>query len=539
MDEGANKNQPTKIAGGTVELLRRLRNTGAGVNLSVAVVVFAGYMVASESWSPKASLLCIGFLLILNPFIIFLARLIFKHVNRDFLSLIDLPFDEWTPEKIVRARLVMLRIPWLAGLFSAVIWTIILPIALQFGLSVFDEHGVSWYRLIVVMIAVWPFCLLAIMLGFDIALRPYVPYLADQDAEQWQSSRTALTVRKRLTMSFFLIGPYSIVMFALLVYQAVKSSGASEQTLSKLAQIEFFSLCVSLLMLVTVAVYVGKQIDHPINSLLRSLRAICSGDLQKRLPIESFDDFGAIASRFNRMAVGLEERQRLSHINEDLVLQLDKRARQAEELLKLYDAASVAARTDALSGLYNRRAFEEFLIQNFSSYKRYQIPICIILLDIDHFKKFNDTFGHAVGDQVIYSVAAMLKLQIRLSDVPARWGGEEFIICLPQSNLEASQVVAERIRKACECMELTDSLGAPLPAVTVSLGIGTARDEDEFAEQIVERADQGLYLAKNKGRNQMCSVEPGWSDLDCHQPTHSVTVSSPVVYERNCKQLEG
>lgn len=514
MDDGVNQEQPDRIAGGSEELFRRLKRAGAGVNVSIAIVVFTGYMVASETCTPKATLLCIGMLLVLDPIIVFVAKNFFRRVNSVLFDLIDLPFSQWTPEQTALARTVILRFPWYTGIFSAVVWTVVLPVVLGYGLALFGETGVPLAQLIIVMVAVWPFCLLAALVAFDIALRPYVQYMNSEDSEQWESSKAALTVRKRLTMSFFLIGPYSIGMFALLVYQAVERSGASSQTLAKLAQIEFFSLWISIMMLVTAALYVGRQIDKPITGLLKSLQAICSGDLKKRLPVDSFDDFGAIASRFNTMAIGLEERKRLSDENEDLVLQLEKRARHAEELLQLYEAANLAARTDSLSGLYNRRAFEDFLIQNFSTYKRYKIPFCIILLDIDHFKRFNDTYGHAVGDTVIHSVASMLKSGVRLSDVAARWGGEEFIICLPQSNIEASKILAERIRKACEGIALKDGAGEPLPGVTISLGIGSAHPSDEIPGQIIERADQGLYLAKQRGRNQVCSIEPEWSEVN-------------------------
>jgi diguanylate cyclase (GGDEF)-like protein len=129
------------------------------------------------------------------------------------------------------------------------------------------------------------------------------------------------------------------------------------------------------------------------------------------------------------------------------------------------------------------------------------------MLDIDHFKSFNDTYGHALGDQVIQSVAHVIGLAVRLADVVARYGGEEFIVALPDTDLEGAVIVAERIRRSVAEIALTDPEGNPLRQITVSLGVSAIRLEDERIAELVERADRGLYVAKVKGRNQIRVID--------------------------------
>ncbi len=152
------------------------------------------------------------------------------------------------------------------------------------------------------------------------------------------------------------------------------------------------------------------------------------------------------------------------------------------------------ARTDPLTGLCNRRALEECLSGEIARRKRYAEEFSIAIIDIDHFKNINDTQGHMVGDQIIKSVAQELDREARESDIVARFGGEEFVIVMPHSELSGAGITAERIRQQIEknCSEIA--------SVTVSMGIATAMDEDD-AEGLMTRADEALYQAKRDGRN--------------------------------------
>jgi len=192
--------------------------------------------------------------------------------------------------------------------------------------------------------------------------------------------------------------------------------------------------------------------------------------------------------------------------NSRLFEQLANRARELQDLVRLYEQANHDALHDPLTTLYNRRAFNDQVTKLIAGAQRKQMPLSIILLDIDYFKRFNDTYGHAAGDLAIQYVAELLKQTVRASDVAARWGGEEFIVCLPETSLRDACLVAERICARSASRDIHGADGALLPRVTVSVGVSTLGHGADDLESVVSRADQGLYIAKAKGRNQVQTV---------------------------------
>lgn len=192
--------------------------------------------------------------------------------------------------------------------------------------------------------------------------------------------------------------------------------------------------------------------------------------------------------------------------NGQLFEQLARRAQELEDIVKLYEKAHQEALSDPLTGLNNRRAFQEFAGKAISAARRGNTPLAVILLDIDHFKRFNDTYGHATGDRAIGLVARVLADCVRESDFPARWGGEEFIVCLPGAALHQAILVAERIRREAPRRNLVADDGQPVPHVTLSLGVASLSPQDDL-ETLVARADQALYVAKAKGRNLVQTLD--------------------------------
>lgn len=157
------------------------------------------------------------------------------------------------------------------------------------------------------------------------------------------------------------------------------------------------------------------------------------------------------------------------------------------------------AKTDGLTGLLNRRSLFEVATQEFSRARRYNRIISILMLDIDHFKRINDTYGHPVGDAVIQEVASILKETLRETDFIGRYGGEEFAVILPETTLEQASEVAERIRYRIHEQTITNEFNSL--QVTVSLGIATLKAEMNSVEEMLKQADQALYQAKSNGRN--------------------------------------
>jgi len=155
------------------------------------------------------------------------------------------------------------------------------------------------------------------------------------------------------------------------------------------------------------------------------------------------------------------------------------------------------AMTDPLTGLANRRALETALESAVSRAKRHRFDLSVIFLDVDHFKQFNDRFGHKVGDEVLRVVARVLLSTVRAEDVAGRYGGEEFLVVLPDIDLAGSVTVAERIRTAVRALNL------PLPPVTISLGVATLEAQSSSVAALVAKADRALYVSKRSGRDRV------------------------------------
>jgi diguanylate cyclase len=177
----------------------------------------------------------------------------------------------------------------------------------------------------------------------------------------------------------------------------------------------------------------------------------------------------------------------------------------SEELDSIRDslkAAEQRSNTDALTGLANRHSMDEFLRLSQITAMEKDEPLSVFLIDIDHFKKFNDDYGHQVGDQVLRLVAKVLQEGVREVDLAARYGGEELIAVLPGADLEACTSVAERIRRRIAEAKLTRrATGKEIGSVTVSIGVAQFRLA-ESADNMIERCDRGLYQAKRLGRNR-------------------------------------
>ncbi|GHU67752.1 diguanylate cyclase [Spirochaetia bacterium] len=156
---------------------------------------------------------------------------------------------------------------------------------------------------------------------------------------------------------------------------------------------------------------------------------------------------------------------------------------------------------DVKTGLFNNGFFMTRLNEEIARAHRTGSSSSIIMMDVDKFKNFNDTYGHLAGDRVLESLAVTIKQALRLEDVPSRFGGEEFTVLLPDSDKEAAFVVAERLRTSVAAMHVP--WDPPLPQVTISLGVVTfSRDLDLPASELIQRADEALYLSKERGRNR-------------------------------------
>ena len=173
-----------------------------------------------------------------------------------------------------------------------------------------------------------------------------------------------------------------------------------------------------------------------------------------------------------------------------------------KDLVEANRKLEILSITDGLTELYNHRHFQDELVRAFENSTRYERPLSLAIIDLDFFKKINDTWGHAIGDVVLKRVSRIFQDSIRSSDVAARYGGEEFAVMMPETTLEDALLFAEKIRSTIEAEPVaTDKGDVP---VTVSIGVSTVpHPRIQHPKQLIEDADKSLYRAKKNGRNQV------------------------------------
>ena len=191
------------------------------------------------------------------------------------------------------------------------------------------------------------------------------------------------------------------------------------------------------------------------------------------------------------------------------------------------DQLQTAVITDELTGLYNRRYLEQVIERELVRSQRYAIPCSMIFLDLDHFKKINDQYGHFTGDEVLEEVSSQIAQSLRSFDLPCRYGGEEFAILAPQTDKSGAMEVAERIRKKVEQLEFP---GIP-EVITISGGVATFPQDANSASELIKKADQALYLAKTRGRNQISQYQHYGDQRKQHR--YPIEMNGKLLYRKD------
>ena len=203
----------------------------------------------------------------------------------------------------------------------------------------------------------------------------------------------------------------------------------------------------------------------------------------------------------------LTQTRAMAEQSRDVEHQLKDSSAQIGELREQLEIARSEAMTDALTGLANRKLFDATLRQTAMEAMETGQTMCLLILDLDHFKKFNDSFGHHIGDQVLKLLASVLRDSVKGQDTAVRYGGEEFAVILPDTALEGAFAVAENIRRRIIGKELIDrKTGERLGRITVSIGVGQFAPGEPLRE-LIERTDRAMYAAKDGGRNRVVSQE--------------------------------
>lgn len=237
--------------------------------------------------------------------------------------------------------------------------------------------------------------------------------------------------------------------------------------------------------------YLEKTTIRPVTALREQVRLVGEGNFSASADILSGDEIGSLGRAFNDM--GMKLNQLYSEM-----------AERGEEMARLNEQLAQLATTDGLTGLHNHRFFYERLTEEVKRAKRYQHPLSLIMSDIDHFKRYNDTLGHVAGDKALKIIAKLMSENARENDLVARYGGEEIAVILPETAIDTAQLVAERMRTIIAFSpELAAIAIKPGESLTMSFGVAQLDEVTESAKGFVRLADAMLYRAKEMGRNRV------------------------------------
>lgn len=216
--------------------------------------------------------------------------------------------------------------------------------------------------------------------------------------------------------------------------------------------------------------------------------------------LESESSIGQITEEVHRV---IDDTRNMEKSQTMLESQMSNVMQEMESMREELNQVRLESLTDGLTGIANRKAFDTALAQTLNASRKQNLSMCLLLADIDHFKRFNDNHGHLVGDKVLRFVASTLKHCMKGRDTVARYGGEEFAVILPNTELSGARTAAEQIRRSVSSASLTNkSRGENYGFITISIGIALLQQDDQ-PDDLIKRADMSLYMAKNQGRNRV------------------------------------
>jgi diguanylate cyclase len=295
--------------------------------------------------------------------------------------------------------------------------------------------------------------------------------------------------------------------------QAINETVAKKGTLNESDSDQIFSTYIAETRVSDRIDSVGARVLDEIKHVMGTIDSAAgsASDYSKDLAVTSeklakTNDGEALHSVLEHMIQGAKK---MEVNNKALEARLAASRQEIEQLQENLHTVRTESLTDPLTTLSNRKFFDQALAEAIAEAKETNEPLSLLISDIDHFKKFNDQYGHITGDQVLRLVAISLKQNVKGRDVAARYGGEEFVVALPNTSLQSAITVADHIRRAVMTKELVKkSSGERLGRVTISIGAAVWRPDDT-AQSLVERADNCLYAAKHNGRNRViCETDP-------------------------------
>ncbi|MBX7100942.1 MAG: diguanylate cyclase [Myxococcaceae bacterium] len=258
-------------------------------------------------------------------------------------------------------------------------------------------------------------------------------------------------------------------------------------------RVQWLAFAFGLVLLMALGLFLGvdRVVVQPVRALQAAVRRMGEGSLNARASPAGGRELSELARNVNAMAEALQHER--NHLEQAVA----ERTRELQEANARLERMAV---TDGLTGAYNHRRFQEGLAAEVLRSERNGYPCAVLMVDVDLFKRVNDSLGHPRGDELLRQLAAVLASTLRQTDLFARYGGEEFAALLPETSRAEAAQVAERMRAAVEA-QLTDAEWRQ--KITVSIGVSVYPDDGKTPEQVLVSADQALYLAKHQGRNRV------------------------------------
>lgn len=251
--------------------------------------------------------------------------------------------------------------------------------------------------------------------------------------------------------------------------------------------------------LVLLLLFLQTAVVAPVRAVGAAAHRFAEGDLSARAPVRGGDEIATLAIALNTAA------EKLSRYTTELEAEVQKRTEELSsknnELQEANERLEKLAITDGLTDLVNHRRFQQLLQMEVTRQQRERRPFAVLMMDVDHFKHYNDSHGHPAGDGVLKRIAAIMRENVRASDVVARYGGEEFVVLLLDADFERAMSVAEKLRELIASHPFPYASQQPLGHVSVSVGVAVWPDHGATPEQLVASADKALYAAKRFGRD--------------------------------------
>ena len=250
--------------------------------------------------------------------------------------------------------------------------------------------------------------------------------------------------------------------------------------INKIFIISLSILIITILLGWMLSISLSSEIVIPLNNLKNRIKNIINGSTSEETDYTyPFNEIGEIAEYIDNLTSKALYQKNI-------------------ELVKLNKELEKLSAIDPLTNLFNRRIMDEKLSKEWERAVRYKSKFALIIFDIDHFKKINDTYGHQTGDKVLREISRLSEQVLRKADVIARWGGEEFLILLPETDKKGTEILAEKLRKKVEQYHFTDCNN-----ITISMGVAVFHGEEKTVDELLNEADKNLYIAKQSGRNRV------------------------------------